>query len=333
MTVDLSGQDRLLLNLLQDRFPLIPLPFTDLAERLGWRESALLARIGELKERGPLRQIGAIFDTRRLGYASTLVALAVQPERLDDVAGVVSSHPGVSHNYARKHAFNLWFTLAVPPGADLQREVGALAAQTGVLQALTLPVVRTFKVDARFDLESAVNGLRERVERTGPAETQDAVLTADDVPFVRALQDDLPLTQRPFRMLAQREAVGEEALIEAARRFLATGIMRRYGATLRHRQAGYTANAMVCWELSAGCIAAAGQAAAKCAAVSHCYERQPRPPAWPYQLFAMVHGRSEDELVRAIEELAVLTRPRRVVVLRTVREYKKVRLRYFEEGQ
>lgn len=332
MGVDLSEQDCLLLSLLQDRFPLTPLPFTDLAERLGWRESVLLARIGQLKEGGPLRQIGAIFDTRRLGYASTLVALAVQPERLDDVARGVSRHRGVSHNYAREHAFNLWFTLAVPPEADLQREVGALAAQTGVLQTLTLPVVRTFKVDARFDLESAVSGLRERIEPIGPAETRGAVLATDDIPFVRALQDDLPLTQRPFYMLAQREALGEEALIEAARRFLATGIMRRYGATLRHRQAGYTANAMVCWELPAGCIEAAGQAAARCAAVSHCYERQPRPPAWPYQLFTMVHGRSEAELTRAIDELAALIRPRQVAVLRTVREYKKARLRYFEEG-
>ncbi len=326
---ELSREDRLLLELLQGRFPLSPVPFTDLAERLRWGESAVLERIRVLKEAGPLRQIGAIFDTRRLGYASTLVALAVRPERLEEVGQAVSRHPGVSHNYSRAHRFNLWFTLAVPPGTDLQREVLALASQPGVLAALDLPALRLFKIALRLDLDAAGEP-GEELPAAQPAPGE--LLAAADIPLVRALQDDLPLVQRPFRLLAQREALEEAALLDGARRLLETGVMRRYGATLRHRQAGYTANAMVAWEVAEEEAEAAGMAAATHGSVSHCYERPAYPPAWPYRLFTMVHSRSQDELAARIRELEALIRPCGYAVLPTVHEFKKVRLRYFEEG-
>lgn len=326
MAASLLQQDRLLLGLLQDRFPLAPVPFTDLAERLGWRESEVLARVEALKEQGPLRQIGAIFDSRRLGYSSTLVALAVEPARLDEVARAVSRHPGVSHCYSRAHPLNLWFTLGLPPGRDLAREAAGLAGQPGVQRSLALPAVRTFKIDTRVELGAGLL----RAGALPPERPAGPPLAAADIPCVRVLQDDLPLVQRPFHLLAQREGLAEDDLLAAARRFLADGTMRRYGATLRHRQAGYTANAMACWQVGEGRIAAAGLLAAGQPAVSHCYQRLAYPPEWPYQLYTMVHGRSEGELAAAVAGLEALMRPQRMAVLPTVKEYKKVRLRYFE---
>ncbi len=342
--LELTREDRLLLELLQGRFPLSVVPFTDLAERLGWTESAVLARIAALKESGPLRQIGAIFDSRRLGYASTLVALAVQPERLEEVGAATRRHPGISHSYSREHTFNLWLTLAVPPGADLEGEVQALAALPGVRHALSLPVVRTFKIDARrFDLEHTAHvdaascrvqmprGIMPRL-RSGDVcqRQQDGILDSADIPFVRALQEDLPLVQRPFHLLAVRAGVSEGDLLAAARRLLASGIMRRYGGTLRHHQAGYIANAMAAWDVPAECREEAGWAAAGHRAVSHCYERRPAPPDWTYPLFTMVHGRSPAELAATIAELEERIQPLSFVVLPTVKEFKKARLRYFE---
>lgn len=107
--------------------------------------------------------------------------------------------------------------------------------------------------------------------------------------------------------------------------------MRRYGATLRHQQAGYVANAMACWELEPDRVEAAGRAAADHPTVSHCYERPAHPPEWPYNLFTMVHARSDDQLARAVADLHERIRPRRFAVLRTVREYKKARVRYFDD--
>lgn len=338
---DLSCEDRLLLEELQSRFPLCARPYAELAERLGMAEGRVLERIRALKEGGPLRQIGAIFDTRRLGYAGTLVAMAVEPARLDAVAEAVSRHPGVSHNYARAHRFNLWFTLAVPPGRDLEAAVRALAAQPGVHEVLSLPTLRAFKIDVRFDLVDGWKELATKVATTKAGEegaTKVATtkgtgetLAEGDIPFVRALQEDLPLVERPFAALAEAEGVDEAALIDAAHRLLAGGIMRRYGATLRHREAGYRANAMAVWQVPAERIGEAGRAAAGRSEVSHCYERPAYPPAWPYQLFTMVHARSEEELGRAVAALHELIRPLDAAVLPTVKEYKKARLRYFVE--
>ena len=73
-----------------------------------------------------LRQLSAIFDTRALGYGSSLVAAKIDPDRIDEAAAVISAHPGVSHNYKRNHAYNLWYTIAVPPGESLEDHVDVL---------------------------------------------------------------------------------------------------------------------------------------------------------------------------------------------------------------
>jgi DNA-binding Lrp family transcriptional regulator len=116
---DLDDLDRELLNAVQWDFPLEARPFVTLGERLGISEPEVRARIEKVKAAGVLRQLSAIFDTRALGYSSALVAAKVDPEHIDDAAAVVSAHPGVSHNYKRNHDYNLWYTVAVPPGESL----------------------------------------------------------------------------------------------------------------------------------------------------------------------------------------------------------------------
>ena len=113
MTMDLM--DRKLLNLIQGPFPMVEQPYLDLAQQMEITEEDVLARLTELKRQNVLRQISAIFDTRRLGYKTTLVAMAYGPDKLHRAAMEINRHPGVSHNYAREGSYyNLWFTLAVP---------------------------------------------------------------------------------------------------------------------------------------------------------------------------------------------------------------------------
>src|SRR3954452_10077476 len=115
----LEALDRELLNAVQWDFPLEPRPFAVLAERLGLDEPTVRERVQKVKDAGVLRQLSAIFDTRALGYTSALVAAKVDPDRIDEAAAAVSDHPGVSHNYKRNHPYNLWYTVAVPPGETL----------------------------------------------------------------------------------------------------------------------------------------------------------------------------------------------------------------------
>src|ERR1051325_8512450 len=113
--IDLDAVDKSLLNIVQGDFPLDPTPYQRLAERLEITQDDVLQRVHRLKKGQIIRQISPIFDTRALGYQSSLVAMSVPTERLDEGAALVNTHPGVSHNYKRDHAFNLWFTVALLP--------------------------------------------------------------------------------------------------------------------------------------------------------------------------------------------------------------------------
>ena len=144
--------DRRLLNIAQADFPIAPRPYRVLGERLGITEREALERIRALAESGIIREIGPSFDARRLGHASTLAAAKVTPERLEEVANIVSGFPQVTHNYGRDHEYNLWFTLVCRDAGDIERTLEEIKARTGVSDVHELPAERTFKlrVDFRF---------------------------------------------------------------------------------------------------------------------------------------------------------------------------------------
>lgn len=327
---DLDGLDRALLERMQVAFPLVPRPFAALGEGLGLSEPEVLARVHQIKEAGIIRQIGAIFDTRRLGYQSTLVAFHAKDGELEEVAARVSAHPGVSHNYARPHHYNLWFTLAAPPAHAVEDEIRYLARQTGVDDWLNLPALRVFKIRTHFKLgEDKGQQSADTRGRTGP---QNRDLSFAEIRYVRALQEDLPVVSRPFAEIAGRMAVSEEALLDKARELEAAGIMRRFSAVLRHRRVGYTANGMACWVVPELRIETVGQLAARYPEVSHCYQRPAYPPRWPYTLFTMIHGRTRDKVEEIVEQIAQQSALDQYKVLYSTREFKKERVRYFEEA-
>ena len=144
--------DRQLLNAVQSDFPLCDRPFRELGARLGVTESDAIARVARLEKHNVIRQIGAIFDTRRLGYKTTLAAFRMRPGTLEKAAREINKHPGVSHNYARNGHYNLWFTIAVPPHEDLSEIVDRLAQRTGAVSARMMPTIRFFKIGVNFDM-------------------------------------------------------------------------------------------------------------------------------------------------------------------------------------
>ena len=120
--------DKQLLNDIQWSFPLEDRPYLEISKRYNMTEDEVMNRIAYMKDISLIRQINAIFDTRRLGYKSALVAFAVKPDKLDYIANEVNKHPGVSHNYERNHDFNMWFTLAVPPYGEMKTDLDRLAS-------------------------------------------------------------------------------------------------------------------------------------------------------------------------------------------------------------
>jgi siroheme decarboxylase len=325
---EIDMTDRRLLNHLQADVPLVGRPFAALGEVLQLDEEEILERVRRLKEGGLVRQISAIFDSRALGYQSTLVAAHVAEGNLDMAAAAVSAHPGVSHNYARDHAFNLWYTLAVPGESHLGLEgtVARLHQLSGALSTRALPTLRVFKIGVKFDMTGAgdVEGGSWKIEKAGMA----AGVSEGDKRMIRVLQEDLPLLAEPFAEWARAQGVSQEELLAAGRDFLARGVMRRFGAVLRHRAAGFGANAMGVWAIEEEAVESFGQTAAGFAAVSHCYQRKAYPD-WPYTVFTMVHGKTRAACARVLAEIAAATGVAEYAALYSTKEFKKVRVKYF----
>jgi DNA-binding Lrp family transcriptional regulator len=328
--VVLDDTDQKLLNLIQTEFPLTGRPFAALGERVGESEQAVMDRYQRLKDDRVIRQVSAIFDTRKLGYRSSLVATSAPEERVDEAADVISSHPGVSHNYRRNHEFNIWWTIAVPPHQDLQTHVNALHRLCGGTSTRILPTLKLYKIGVDLDVSDTRSM---DAQSTLPAHKETARtaqdLTPDEVVFVRELQDDLALEPTPFASMAERIGTSERAVLEAAQAFIDEGLMRRYAAVLHHRRAGFGANGMSVWRAPEERTDEYGYLLAGYAAVSHCY-RRPTYPDWPYALFGMIHGTSKERVEEAIQSIRERSGLDDYRILYSTKEYKKVRVRYFD---
>ena len=332
---ELDDLDRELLNAVQWDFPLEPRPFAVLAERLGIDEPQTRARVQKVKDAGVLRQLSAIFDTRALGYSSALVAAKVAPEKIDAAANVVSEHPGVSHNYKRNHAYNLWYTVAVPPGESLDDHVDVLHRSSGAIVTRKLPTLKLYKIGVKLDMTGktaadakATVEEHERPERKAEMPAPD--LSDLEVNAIRVVQHDLPTVERPFAAYGERigAGVGEDDVLAVLRSFKERKLMRRFAAVMNHRSAGFKANAMGVWAVPEDRLDDLGPCMAGFAAVSHCY-RRPTYEDWPYSVFTMIHGRSARDCEATIEAIRNETGVDEYCLLWSIKEYKKVRLSYF----
>jgi len=246
---------------------------------------------------------------------------------VESAAEIINRHPGVSHNYLRNHAFNIWFTLAVPSDSrlGLQQTVDELRRLTEAESAVVLPTLKMFKISVKLD----TTGKQSTKEKLKKREYLPVKLKARHFAAVRELQKDIPITDEPFRESVERLNMSYEEFFNIADELHKSGVMRRFAAILNHRKAGFTANAMSVWSIPEGKEEEMGQKIARYRAVSHCYLR-PRYPDWPYNLFAMIHAKTVEECEDIIEEIANETGLDTYEKLYSTREFKKQRIVYFD---
>jgi DNA-binding Lrp family transcriptional regulator len=142
--------DEKILRRIERDFPVSSYPYRDLARDLGLDEEEVISRISRLKKKGIILRIGAFFDSEKLGFKSTLVAMKVPQSRLQEVAKIVNRSPGVTHNYSRDHEFNLWFVLMERSNKEMDETLKNIQTQTGINQILKLPKRQLFKLDLNF---------------------------------------------------------------------------------------------------------------------------------------------------------------------------------------
>jgi len=290
-----STLDQRLLNEYQRGFPLVCAPFALLASQLGCGEDEVIAALGRLQRAGCVSRIGAVFAPGRIG-ASTLAALAAPPDRLEEIAAHVSRHREVNHNYEREHRYNLWFVVAAADEARVAAVLGEIERDTGCAPVV-LPLLEEYHIDLGFDLGG---GAKHCAPAPAAGAGQRHALTGPEARLLAALEPGLELVPRPYARLAQAAGMDEAAALAILVRWLELGVAKRFGVVVRHQELGYTANAMVVWDVPEDLAGDYGAKLARVPAVTLCYRRARALPGWPYNLFCMVHGRDRDEVERSI---------------------------------
>jgi DNA-binding Lrp family transcriptional regulator len=311
-----------LLNDWQRDFPIVARPFAQLGEKVGADETAVLATLQRLQQRGAISRVGAVLAPRRFG-ASTLAALAAPAEDIERIAALVSARPEVNHNYQREHRYNLWFVATAADHATLAQTLRDIEQETGC-RVISLPLENEYHIDLGFDLHSAHKA---PVAAAGtPAREPDAA----EKRLIAALQPGLELVPQPFARLGDRVGMDEAEVLARIAGWLEEGLIKRFGVVVRHHELGYRANAMVVFDLPDGDVDRIGLQLAAEPGVTLCYRRTRSLPDWPYNLYCMVHGRSREDALPVIERLGrIAGRPGNALF--STRRFKQCGARYFAE--
>lgn len=318
----LKQKDRFLLEELQSNFPLSSRPYSEIAKKLRLSERVVMNRLKNLMRKKIIRYIGGIFDTKRLGVESTLVAMSVPERRLEKVARIINAYPQISHNYLRDSRFNLWFTLSAPDKSKLENLLSDIRAKTGINQILNLSTVRVFKIDARFNLKS------DRKPQIGNINYENKRPESKnlkvDKKLIIALNKPLGITARPFLPMAKKLKMPEERLLFLLNAYKKNGLLRRFGAILDHQKIGFKVNGLVAWRVPLNRINGVARIFRRFPQISHCYQRKVYP-AWPYNLYTMLHCRDKNPCLALVKSIALKSGIKDYRVLFTLKEFKKIK--------
>ena len=321
---ELDSVDRRILSVLQRDFPLVSEPYREISNGLSISDVEVMDRIRRLRECGLVRQISPVIDARRLGYQSTLVASKVPEASIGQAEAVLKSNDGISHAYVRNHEFNIWFTLSLKPDLDANAEVERLGNEMRASSIFSLPVIRLFKIGAFFgaegDGDSPSNGQQKTLSSM-------AELSEADKKIINVFQQDLPLARSPFDRMSSEAGMTTDLFLARCRSLKDRGVMRRYGASVNHRTAGFEGNGMACWNVPSQMVESVGRRLSALESVSHCYERRTNE-LWQYNVFAMFHGATAGACKVEVDGASRDMGLDDYAVLFSTREIKKMRIEY-----
>lgn len=290
-------------NQLQADFPLVDRPFEVAAVRLQMTESALIATVADLLQRKVLSRFGPLYQVERMGGQFVLAALEVPEARIDEVAAQLQAIPAVAHNYLRTHRLNMWCVLATATPAAMQEAQQAIEQATG-LPLYAFPKIKEYYVGMRF----TVGGMAPvGAQQSHAAQATDYVLTEQDWQLVRATQAGLPVVAQPYQHIAQQLGWSPQEVYQGIARLLHAGVARRVGVVPNHYAIGYRSNGMAVFDVDDAFVDQLGVQVGGLDFVTHCYQRPRHGSQWPYNLFAMCHGNSQDMVHEQVAQiLAVL---------------------------
>ena len=291
------------LNRYQGGFPVEEQPFARVGAEFGVDAGTIIELIRRLLDDGTLSRFGPLYDVSSMGGGLTLAALSVPENRFDEVAETINQLPEVAHNYEREHALNMWFVIATETPASIDETIVRIE-QAVNLPVYNFPKLQTFYLGLWLKLDE--DGAVSTEPVPGPLKQAGMMIDDLDRCIVRTTQAGLPLRSAPYSEIAGSCGCDTQTVLQRVQRMLDSGVIRRIGAIPNHYRLGLRANGMSVWDVADESLAELGARVGRLPFVSHCYERPRHPPAWPYNLFAMVHGHDRDEVNDKVTQIAAL---------------------------
>ncbi len=294
--------NRQIINRYQGGFPLIELPFAEMAKQLNSTESEIINSIRGMLADKTLSRFGPLFNAGCLGGGLTLAAMSVAEQDFDQVTDQVNSLAAVAHNYRREHALNMWFVIATESIAEIDATIATIQSMTG-LQVYNFPKIKEFYIGLWLQLDTQGNISTRSFES---ARQQVDNIDALDREIISFSQAGLALVPAPFTEIALQVGCDATTVLTRFARMLNSGVVRRVGVVPNHYRLGLRANGMSVWNVNDSQLERLGEAVGQLDFVSHCYQRPRCEPIWPYNLFAMVHGHHRDEVHDKVQQISMM---------------------------
>ena len=157
------------------------------------------------------------------------------------------------------------------------------------------------------------------------------MLTKLEKKILASIQGDISIVKQPYLEIAEKLGVSEDTFLEKLKDLCDRGVIRRFGATIRHQKSGFTANAMVAWTVDEDRINDVGEKMASFREVSHCYRRNPNGD-WPYNLYTMIHAKDEESCMETARKMSEATSVNTYTLLFSREELKKTSMEYFPQN-
>ncbi|QWU13868.1 DNA-binding transcriptional regulator, Lrp family [Paenibacillus sophorae] len=324
--MELDAMDRKLLNRLQIELPLVKHPWNTIAEELGLQQGDVLQRLERLKKEGFIRRIGGVFNPAGLGYRGCLYAMTVREDLFYQTAAVINSFKGVTHNYRRRSRLNMWFTLSFRTEEERGAILETISEAAGGPRLYEFPSEQIFKLKVFLNMEekATASAITPNPNLNGGTTFKQELCKIEntDMQLIRELQGDLPLLPEPYTEIAYKTGCSLEEVFRRLQTLQAGGALKRIGAVLKHREAGFSANGLFVSVLPKKHISEAGKRLAGYSEVSHCYKRRAHPD-WPYNLYAMIHGPDEASVRKVAEHFVKQEGIKEYDILFSTEELKK----------